>query len=387
MNWPDQKRLHLLLRIIFLVNLLFLGYLYPIVFIVKSDIMANPPMNDFLRYWAASALTIYGEAAAAYSLPKLQAVGKTIGSWDIPSVAPYPPTFLLMTLPLALLPYQLSLLVWCAVTLAGYLLLMRFIAPHSLTPWLFLGFPAVFLNLIYGQNGFLSTVLLGAGLFLMERHPLSGGFVLGILSYKPQLALLIALALMAGQHWRALGGLLLATAGLALASLWLFGQETWIAFWGSISGVVTYADDFQHWRKMPTIYAAARLAGASFPGAMMLQGIASAAAIGAVTWIWFRGAPLALRVSVLTLGTLLATPYAFEYDLALLSLPFAWLGWEEYLKGRLTGQSFLIFCWIIFYLNFVEKINFQVTPLILLALFFFVLYRYKRAEGGQQESY
>ena len=114
----------------------------------------------------ASTLTLAGNPAGAYSLPLIKAVVQAVSGWDPPSVAPYPPTFLLLILPLALMPYQLSLAVWQGLTLGGYLLLMRRIAPHPLTPWLFLGFPAIFLNISYGQNGLLSTVLLGGGLLL-----------------------------------------------------------------------------------------------------------------------------------------------------------------------------------------------------------------------------
>ena len=53
-----------------------------------------------------------------------------------------------------------------------------------------------------------------------------------------------------------------------------------------------------------------------------------------VIWTWSRqGIPLARRASVLVLGILLFTPFAFEYDLALLALPLAWLAWEWYTES------------------------------------------------------
>ena len=240
MNRPDLQlqRLHSFFRLWFLVNLLFFGYLYLIILLVRGHTSLTPPVNDFVRFWAASTLTLAGNPAGAYSLPLIKAVVQAVSGWDPPSVAPYPPTFLLLILPLALMPYQLSLAVWQGLTLGGYLLLMRRIAPHPLTPWLFLGFPAIFLNISYGQNGLLSTVLLGGGLLLAEYHPLAGGGLLGLLTYKPQLAWLIPLALAAGRRGRTLGGMLSAAAGLALATLWAFGPDTWIAFLKSLSGVV-----------------------------------------------------------------------------------------------------------------------------------------------------
>ena len=84
-----------------------------------------------------------------------------------------------MILPLALLPYLASLVAWLLVTLSNYLLVIRRIAPHPLTPWLALAFPGTFQNFIQGQNGFLSAALLGGGLVILDRFPLTGGMLLG----------------------------------------------------------------------------------------------------------------------------------------------------------------------------------------------------------------
>jgi len=62
-----------------------------------------------------------------------------------------------------------------------------------------LAFPGTFQNFIQGQNGFLSAALLGGGLVILERFPLTGGMLLGALSYKPHLAALIPVALLAGR--------------------------------------------------------------------------------------------------------------------------------------------------------------------------------------------
>ena len=56
---------------------------------------------------------------------------------------------------------------------------IRRIAPHRLTPFLFFGFPGVYVNFFYGQNGYLSTILLGGGLLLIDAHPFLGRSALG----------------------------------------------------------------------------------------------------------------------------------------------------------------------------------------------------------------
>src|SRR5258706_16321345 len=66
--------------------------------------------------------------------------------------------------------------------------------------------PAVFVNAVRGQNGTWTAALCGGGLSLLERRPLLAGGLLGLLIYKPQLGLLIPVALLAGRHWRASKG-------------------------------------------------------------------------------------------------------------------------------------------------------------------------------------
>jgi hypothetical protein len=139
------------------------------------------------------------------------------------------------------------------------------------------------------------------------------------------------------------------------------------------------------WSKMPTIFAAARSTGFNYHQAILVQGIAAMGVAGAVAWTWYRDQPLPLRASVLVVGALLATPYAFEYDLALLGIAFAWLGWQEYQLGRTNGLAFLMFGWMALYLVHRAAVA-QVGPFILLAMLIFILYRGSPGLFGRSEQ-
>ncbi|MFZ0051741.1 MAG: glycosyltransferase family 87 protein [Desulfobaccales bacterium] len=343
-----------------------------------TDTTGQPAGRDFVAFWAASYMARTGNPAAIYSLPQIHRVEeKIIGTSTSPYAWNYPPVFLLMILPLSLLPYLASLIFWLLTTLTGYFLTIRSIVPNRLAPWIFLGFPVVTTNFFYGQNGFLSATLMGSGLLLLDRYPFTGGLLLGLMSYKPQLATLIPIALAVGGCWRALGGAVAAAVGAALASLLVFGSGTWMAFWHNLSFASGLMDKSIYWSKMPTVFAACRLAGASFPVAVAFQGASTLGISAVVCWVWRCRPPLAMKASILTVGIFLATPYAFECDLAVLGPAFAWLGWEEYSNGRLHGQVFLICCWlgIDFAKFFPWRTVFQVNPLILLALVLFILSR------------
>jgi hypothetical protein len=250
-----------------------------------------------------------------------------------------------MVLPLSLLPYAVSFICWMALTGSGFIYVIRSLIPRNPLSWLVLVFPGTVVNFLYGQNGFLSAAILGGGLLLAERHPFAGGCLLGLLSYKPQLALLIPLALAAGRYWQALLGAVISGVTLILASLLLLGSDAWIAFFKNLPMAADYVNRATVWTNMPTVFAAARLQGASWELGSALQAIALIVAGLAVGWVWFRRAPLPIRGSVLAAGICLAAPHAFNYDLTILALPFAWLGWEAYTQESKFQEISLLLAW------------------------------------------
>jgi alpha-1,2-mannosyltransferase len=350
-----------------------------------TDLMGKPLGSDFVAFYAASKLVLAGDPAGIYAIAKLHPLEQAVIGADV-GLRPwhYPPSFLLMVFPLALFPYGAAFALWILPAWYGSGRLVGRLAPHLLTPWLFLAFPPAITNLFYGQNGFLSTVLLGGGLLLVDGRPWFGGLCLGLLSYKPQLAMLIPVALVAGRNWRALGGAAVSAIGLALISLLVLGVAPWQAFVHNLpyaTEILKY--NAEYWSKMPTVFAAARLLGAGLPLTEALQVAMALVAIAAVAWIWWKRLPLPFRASVLALAIFLAAPFAFEYDLALLALPFAWLGWEEVKTGRRRGQAILAAGWLAMYvpLWFPGKNLYLPTLLLMLGL---VLYRAAtlRARGG-----
>jgi hypothetical protein len=188
---------------------------------------------DFPLHWTASHLALTGEPASVYDYKYFGKVEKELTGIG-PHPWPYPPTALLIDLPLALLPYFVSLAVWLAVTLGLYLLVLYGIASYPAVFLWGLGFFGTFQNFYFGQNGFISATLLGGGLLLLQSNPFLGGILLGLVSYKPHIAVLIPLPLVARRQWRALGGAVIAVTLLVLVSVLVFGFSIWIDFLASI---------------------------------------------------------------------------------------------------------------------------------------------------------
>src|SRR5437588_198928 len=258
------------------------------------DYQGRPLGTDFSNVYAAGTHVLDGNPAAPFD-PRLQhAREQAIFGEKTPFYGwHYPPFFLAVAAALALLPYQLALIVWQGVTLALYLLAIRAIARFIPPPqgkggersepagvdgkgtppdhrfaaatlpasrgrlWLLLAlaFPAVFVNLGHGHNGFLTAALIGFALVQLDRRP-------------------------------------------TLAA--------------SVQGAVT-------------------------------RGVAAA-----LIWCWRSSAPFALKAAALCLAAILATPYSLDYDLMVLAPAIAFLAVDGLARGFGSWQkTALAFLWIV----------------------------------------
>jgi len=290
------------------------------------------------------------------------------------------PTYLLLLLPFGLLPYHAALAVWLGTTLSGYLFIIQRIAPHPRTIWLALAFPGIFMNLFYGQNGFLSGIFLGGGLLLLDRSPGAAGLLLALLTYKPHLAVLVPLALAAGRRWRALLAMAAGTAALTLAATLALGTQPWVAFISHIFTAVKTleAGGLKIFLIMSSVSSAVLLRGGGAVSAGLLQGATMLIAASLVVWVWRRGAAPPICYASLVLGILLFVPYCFVYDLALLALPLAWLGWDGHTRGWLPGEkTCLALGWLTPLVAplLAQAASLQISPLIIGALMYLALRR------------
>jgi len=337
-----------------------------------------PAGSDFLRVWSAASLASQGQAAQVYDSAALKKVEVAVVGGDFSYAVPfhYPPSFLWLIRPLSSLPYLAALAVWLLLPLAALLWLLYRTYPDRLTVWLALASIATVQNLSYGQGAFLVAFLLGGGLLLLDHHPLPAGLAFSlVISYKPHLGFLILVALLAGRRWWALGALIICGAALVLASGWALGPETWLAFWHDLSQAPLEMGQSILWDRMPTVFGAARLSGGGAALAWLLQIGAALAAALAVYWVWRGPSSLPLRSAVLVLGILLATPYAFNYDLTLLLLPLAWMAREELPRTEGIRPVFILsLAWLIPFLDLTAAELLRVHPApVLLAVWLLYL--------------
>jgi hypothetical protein len=173
-----------------------------------------------------------------------------------------------------------------------------------------------------GQNAFLSLALFYGGFRLLDAMPAAAGLLLGLLAYKPQLWLLVPLALIAARRWKALAWMIGTMTVMALASLAVFGPELWRAFFDAAreAGSPRIVEEMlaRVSTQIVSLFAAGTILGLPRSLASALQMAGAVVAVAAV-WLAFRRHPSsAARTALLATATFLVSPYTLNYDLLLL---------------------------------------------------------------------
>ena len=310
-----------------------------------NDRLGRPLGTDFSNVYAAGTYVLDGEATAPFDPARQYAREQAIFGKATPFYGwHYPPFFLAGAALLALMPYALALALWQGTTLVLYVLSIRAIllippplAGKAKREWLLvaLAFPAVFVNLGHGHNGFLTAALMGAALVMLVERPILAGVLIGCLAYKPQFGLLIPLVLGAGGHWRVFAAAAALVVFVVLAATLAFGPDVWSAFLASTKftrDVVLEQGD-TGWHKIQSVFAWVRLWGGGITLAYAAQAAVTIAVAAALGWLWRSRAEFPLKAAALLIGTLLATPYSLDYDLMLLAPAIAYLAADGAQRG------------------------------------------------------
>jgi arabinofuranan 3-O-arabinosyltransferase len=318
-----------------------------------------PIYSDFSTAWVVGIKALHGEAAALYDpaeFLKIQTALLGAQQFFYPNW-PYPPTFSLIMAPFALLPYFWSFVAWTSVTLLGCLVVVYLIVKRSPAIPLVLASPFTLWNILAGQNGFLTALLLGASLLFLKRQPVLAGVFIGCLTYKPQFGILLPIALAAAKQWRAVASAAATAALFAGASFAAFGVSAWEAFPRGVFqqfGVVFEAeglpDSAATWGYLQTVYGLIRYLHGGAALAWVGQGITALCAAIIVWFVWRSSTRYALKAAILSALALLASPYAFAYDMAAIAIPVAFLARDQMRCGMLRGEQTILlglFCVIL----------------------------------------
>ncbi len=353
-----------------------------------SDHMVRPG-SDFSVFWSTSYVTLKAGAIKAYDFAALQPVIAAQGSLPANShfFLPwlYPPTFLLFVIPLSLLPYAVSYVVFIGLTGAAYVVsLVRLVGLRSgagRAVWLaVIAFPAIYFAATIGQNSMLTAALAAFAIPRLKTQPVLAGVLIALLTIKPQLAALFPLALLAARAWKPLAVAGVAAALLLLAGIAIFGWETVPAFFANTKFAKQSMLDNGSvmWYAMPTVLSALLLAGASFATAAVAHGAVAVLAALGLFLVWRRDTSTGLRAASLAVATLMASPYLWFYEVTWVGIAIAGLTADGLRRGWLRWErELLVVAWLLpLYLG-LNRVTFfpQIGPLVLALLMLAILRR------------
>lgn len=242
---------------------------------------------------------------------------------------PYPPPFLLLSVPMSWLPAKEEYLAWTFMGVALLILSARLLK----LPWMAIGVGLLsqptLQCMTMGQTGMFISAALMLSFGLAETQPVIAGIAAGCLIIKPQFGILLPVCFLASRNWRAMVAAAGTVLGLCALPALLFGMGVWRVFFinhiASAQSLITLPWPQGYQYTMVTVFMLLRSLGAGMNLASFVQAVASLCAAAACWWLWRRGANidrLAQLAATLCL-VILATPYAYIYDLPALALALA----------------------------------------------------------------
>lgn len=284
----------------------------------------QPPFGDFFGFWsfgkfaATFGSAIYDPfALAAYQHGLDPALD---GGYPYP----YPPTFLLVLIPLGMMTLPVAYFCWVLATFSLYVLATLGRHWRSISGLALLTAPTTLIVVISGQNGFLSAALLIGGLRCLARSPAYGGVLLGLLTYKPQFVLLLPIVLIASRNVSAILAACATALFVAAASSAALGGSIW-PHW--MAGFPIYQSLLQTNQAgldhmMPTLVAGAHAlrapASIGYAAQLLCSGV-----VGLVTWRACARGIDEKSIAMAVIGSMVVAPYAMIYDMPMIAAAIA----------------------------------------------------------------
>jgi len=226
--------------------------------------------------------------------------------------------------------------------------------------------PAVAVNIGLGQNGAFTGALMLAGLALWQDRPRWSGVLLGLLIFKPQIAILLPVAVIAEKRWGTMVAAGITAVAILLLSTLVFGIDAWKAFLGPTltmqEAMLSQGRGPFMWM-MPSAFMAARVLGVRSDWALAIQAPFSLFAVWLVWRAYRSDADSTLKAAILITATFVASPQAFNYDL-IPAAAGALVLWRRDDSGFARGLCLLLWALPVFMIA-AQAFHIVIAPLIL----------------------
>jgi alpha-1,2-mannosyltransferase len=291
--------------------------------------------TDFVHFYTLGTLALQGHASELYN----SGVQATLAAQLMPGVpilyyvALYGPQVSLFFAPFAKLPYAWALALWWlfSATIYGvccYLIwrtCLRLRAHGGTVAILTIAYPAFFHLIAWGQTSAPALLCFTlAFLALRSRHEFLAGLALGLLAFKPPLALAAAVVFLFSAEWKVVAGALISATAQIAAAWAYYGTAVMHNYWNALRHL---AEVFPYLEPRPYHMHSLRTFWSllfPWPGPSLAAYVLTATAVLIVTTMMWRrrDLPLTLRFPALLIATVLVAPHLTVYDLVMLAPAF-----------------------------------------------------------------
>ena len=262
----------------------------------------------------------------------------------------YPPTAMVVIVPLSLFSYYPAFLAWSIAGLTLILSASLKLADDKRALAFTFTSPFLIWTLATGQMALILAGLLGIGFCLYRTgNRFRAGLVMGLLIIKPHLALALPIAFLARRDWKVIGGAAVSSGLLIMLSLLLWGLEPWRLFLENLSaaGSMNMEAGSSNLPRIPTVNAVLLNAGFSSGLAIFTHLLIAVIAVIFCIRIWLRQENHMLLFLTLLVIPPLLSPYYIDYDLAGLALAFGWIACVAYGDGNAVDRNPGLLTWSI----------------------------------------
>jgi len=237
----------------------------------------------------------------------------------------YGPQVSLLFAPLARLSYPVAVATWSLLTAVIYFSTSMMFVPRRLDGATLVAVALVLLNpaffelTAYGQTSALALLCFVVAYHLLRKGAcFAAGLWIGLLAYKPQLAIVIAAVMVLRHEWKMIAGAVLSIAVQFGLAAWFFGRSAVSGYTEALRGLPAVTGILEpHPGEMHSIAAFFRFIGGGLWTSVAAVA-ASCVCIGFAVWAWRRAVPLSTRFGTLLLATVLVSPHLTGYDLVLI---------------------------------------------------------------------
>jgi hypothetical protein len=334
---PRRARLHAAALVVGLWAVTAINFATPGVRTLNNHIKGE----DWAHFWAVGRVAARHDPRGIYDVETLRTeFARATGDAEPPTFVPvYGPQLALALVPFGVLPYGAALILWWAAAALTYYYCCRTVwrrypelgsERHLL---LFAAaYPGFWQLFIHGQTTWIAlacfTVLWWS---LRENRVVPAGIALGLLAYKPQLAIAVVVLLLVRKSWPVLLLAAVTVAAQAAICLLWFGAEVFRAYASILSALPRISELLEPKTfQLVSLRGFFLLLGASTRWANILWPIPAAVVLSVVVQ---RQRGFDLSFALLLVATILAGVHTSVYDLVLLAPAFI------ILAGHFEGRT------------------------------------------------